>query len=170
MVQETQRKGTLRVWLMLSAIAVFVLCAFASSNSRRVVRNGRERGSLAHAEQLQQMLASYADQYGWYPDATRLKDLMTMMRPLYPGVLNTRTNLPTEPRTVNSMEPGALIYSVSQDCCTDTIAVVGEDRTVIWTIVGTVGHGYAIYGTTPPRRQENTRPAVGTFPHSSEDH
>jgi len=170
MEQERKKKGTLLLWVLSSLLAIFVLCAFARSNYEQRQRNERERGSLAHAQQVQEMMGNFTERNERFLTADELGRVMAQIRPLYKGVPNTRTNLPTEPRTVNSMEPGALIYSVSQDCCTDTIAVVGEDRTVIWTIVGTVGHGYVIYGTTPSRRRENTRPAVGTLPNGEEDH
>ncbi len=165
-MEQQGKPGRALVAMLLLGLLCAVVFAFARSNFERRQRNEHERGSLANAERVQEVADIFAERNERYPTADELDRLMELVRPLYKGVLNTRTNLPTEPRTVRAMEPGALIYAVSEDCCTDTITVIGEDRTVIWTIVGRVRGGTVIYGAAPPTRPEYPRRIGGTFPNS----
>lgn len=140
------QKGSAIVPLILVALWLLVAIAMVNSNRERRLQDASDAGSFLHAKQVQAVLDNYARRQDRYPTAAEFDRLMLMIKPLYPGLVNTHSGLPTEPRTAWSSDPGAINVSVSTDCCCDTIRVIGTNRTVIWTIIGLGGGKTVIFG------------------------
>ena len=159
------QRGSVAVPLILIALFLFMVIAMVNSRREQFHRHAQEAGSLASAERIQQVLDGFTHRYDRYPTAEEFDRILGLVRPVFEGEHNTFTNLPTEPRThAGSNDPGALNLRISTDCCSDTIGIVGADRTVIWTIIGRVGGETVIYGGIPKKPSHNLG-GFNPFPH-----
>lgn len=145
------QKGSVAIPLMLIALFLFVVIGAATARREQRLRRAADAGSVVHAKQLQVVFDNYGRRYGYFPMVAEFDSTLTLIKPLYPGLLNTHSCLPTEPRTRLTDEPGAIIIGVASDGCSDTIRVIGADQTVILTIIGRIGGPTNVYGGVPKR-------------------
>jgi hypothetical protein len=153
------QRGVAAVPLLLVAVFLFVVIGTASARRERRLREAADAGSVVHAKQVQAVFDNYGRRYGHFPMAAEFDGSLALIKPLYPGLLNTHSCLPTEPRTRATNEPGAIILGVASDGCSDTIRVIGNDHTVIMTIIGRIGGPTNVYGGVP----KSVRHDLGRF-------
>lgn len=158
------QKGSATVPLLLVALFLFVAIAAVNHNREQRLREASDAGSFVHAKQVQAVLDNYARRHDRYPAAAEFDQLLLVIKPLYPGLVNTHSGLPTEPRTAWGSDPGAINVTISIDCCCDTIRVIGTDRTVIWTIIG-LGDGKTVIFGGVPKEPRHGLNSFNPFPH-----
>jgi len=156
------QRGTTLLPVLLTGL---ILALVANSIRDWRMRVANDAGSIVHAGQVQAVLNRFARLHDRYPTTLEFNVLMSVVSPLYPGLTNTHTHWTTEPRTLfMAYDPGAINLSISSDCCSDTIRIIGMDQTVIHTIIGHVDGRIFQFGGVAPKHPDVVS-LFRAFPH-----